>query len=308
MINLELLKDTLGRGLGIGVYGGFGTRKTFGIHTCPYPILDLDIEGGSGSVMPWTRRMRKWNESKWTELTQGDRLQAFSRLNDVNKEFVKTVTRINPGPYIDIISFESMNSQSFETIKEVIGNFDYRNYNTLALDSIHEFANCAQSFTKVQAGATEMDPMHVKFWAQAQERTAIPLRCLRDFRDKGVFIYLTSTEEIHKDYVTDPRSAPPGQAPDAPYSIKGTVGLPGQLTTRVPHLFDMILHAKSMNGQIVWVSAPEALPGGSAYWEAKDRFGRLPQYISPSVRAICDFNYGEENRRKIYASRANNQA
>jgi hypothetical protein len=252
--------------------------------------------------------MRKWNESKWTELTNEDRLQAFARLTDVNKQYVQQVTRISPNPYVDIISFESMNAASFEVAKEVIANFDYKNYNTLALDSIHEFANSAQSFTKVQAGATEMDPMHVKYWAQAQERTAIPLRCLRDFRDKGVFIYLTSTEEIHKDYVTDPRSAPPGQAPDNPYSVKGTVGLPGQLTTRVPHLFDMILHAKPLNGQIVWVTSPEPLPGGSAYWEAKDRFGRLPQYISPSVRIICDHNYGEENRKKIYASGASRTA
>jgi hypothetical protein len=159
MINAELLKDTLGRGLGIGIYGGFGTRKTFGIHTCPYPILDLDIEGGSGSIMPWTRRMRKWNESKWTELTNEDRLQAFARLTDVNKQYVQQVTRISPNPYVDIISFESMNAAAFEVAKEVIANFDYKNYNTLALDSIHEFANSAQSFTKVQAGATEMDPM-----------------------------------------------------------------------------------------------------------------------------------------------------
>ena len=305
MIPKELLKDTLNRGLGICVYGGFGTRKTFGVHTCPYPILHMDNEGGAGSIVPWTRRSRRWDETKWVELSQAEREAAYERVSDENKQFVQAVTRIKPGPLVDVVSFDTMNSESFSASKEFIANFDFGSYNTFAMDSVHEFASGAQTFTKVKGGSTNVDPMELKYWAQAQERTAIPIRCLRDFRDKGVFVYLTVTEEIHKDYVTDPRSAPKGQQPDQPYSVKGTVGLPGQLTSRVPHLFDMILHAKPMNGQITWVASPEALPGGSASWEAKDRFGRLPRYVNPSVRAICDYNYGEEGRKRIYASGAN---
>lgn len=146
-----------------------------------------------------------------------------------------------------------------------------------------------------------LEPMHVSLWSNAQERAKIQMRKVKNYRDQGVFVYFTCSETIDKDYVTDPRSASPGQVPEQPYSVKGTANVPGQLAPTVQHVCDIMAHTRAMNGQTIWVTKPEPLQAGSASWEAKDRTGRISNhYNDPNVRKILDQVYGQDIRKRIY--------
>jgi hypothetical protein len=181
-----------------------------------------------------------------------------------------------------------------------IGNFDYNYYNTLAVDSLQEFSVGAQTFSR-GLGREQLTMNEIPFsWVQAQERAAQKLRILRNFRDKGVFIYLTGSEDISKDYVKNPMER--GAGGQEPYSVRGTINLPGKLAEALAHLPDLLFHAKLINMQIKWVCEPEPLPGGGAWWDAKDRYGRLDKYCEPNFRKIFKQLYGQEGMEAIYAA------
>src|SRR5260370_19688087 len=281
-IPLELLKLTDRRAPGFAVYGGPGLWKTYTIHSCPYPILLHDFEGGAGSLLPWMRAVRKWNESQWTKVTQEDRTAAWSML----PPFLQSSAKIKPNPLIDVIKYDVFERESYNHFVGQIGSTDLKSYSTIAIDSLQEFSIEVQSFAK-GGGELAFEPIaggSPQVWGPIQERTAIALRRLRAYRDSGVFVYMTGSEVIDKDYVTDPRSAKKGSQPEEAYSIKGTINLPGKLAGTVPHLVDVLAHARALNGEPVFVTAQEPLPGGSAHWEAKDRFGRLDKYMAPNIR------------------------
>ena len=301
MIPSNLLFLTNNRALGFIIYGSGGTRKTNGIHTLPPPIQLHDLEGGTASVQPWIRQHRRYNQSEWIPVSDEMRQQAFSLLSKENKEYIEKVTLIRPAPYIDVIYYDVLEYQSYEMFVKNISDFDVSKYNSLAVDSLQELSMDTQTFAKHQVSIHSDEPMHVKLWGGAQERAKIQLRKMKNYRDSGIFIYFTCSEAIDKDYVTDPRSAPAGAPPEAPFSVKGTVNLPGQLVPTVQHVCDIMAHAKMMNGQMMWITKQEPLPSGSAFWEAKDRTGRLSQhYNDPNIRKILDQVYGEDIRKQIY--------
>lgn len=295
-IPLSLLTLTEGRAVGMCPYGGPGKKKTLAIHSCPYPILLHDFDHGTGPLIPWTRRIRTW-DAQWQSVSQEARLAAWEMLPPE----LRAEATIKPNPLIDIIVYDTFAKESYDHFIGQIGSFDPAYYNTLALDSLQEFNFEVQSFTKGGGQLAVDTVMSGTLWGPVQERCGIALRRLKNYQNAGVFIYLTGNEQIDKDYVTDPRNQKKGQAEEA-YSVKGTVGLPGKLAGTIPHLVDIMCHAKSMNGGVWFVTKDEPLPGGAANWEAKDRFGRLDMYMPPNVRSFFNKLYGEETTKAIYAS------
>lgn len=297
MIPIELLKATEGRAPGAVTYGAAGLKKTHAICTAPFPILMFDVgEGGTASIAPWIRRKRNWDEQKWLEYSDEDRQLSI----DLLKPEVKALVPIKPAPYIDIIHYDNIESTAWTSMIADIGNFDYNHYNTLAVDSLQEFSVATQSFAKGPGGQAKVMNDVAFSWVGAQERAAMALRTLRNYRDKGVFIYMTGSEDISKDYVKNPMEK--GSQGEQPYSIRGTVNLPGKLAEGVQHLPDLLFHAKLVNAQVRWICEPEPLPGGAAWWDGKDRYGRLDKFSEPNFRRIFKQLYGEKGMEAIYAS------
>lgn len=250
--------------------------------------------------MPWIRRKRRSNESTWTEYADEDRAHAFSLLREDFRAADGPNKHSPPAPLIDVVTFESMRYESYDELVTEVGNFEYQKYNSYALDPLYEMSQVTQSYSK--GAGNEFTPMHLKLWGSAQERMAIALRRIRSMRDRGIFIYLTAGEDVDKDYAIDPRALPPGATPDQPFAIKGTIAVPGKLVGAVGHLTDIMLRARRMNGKIIWVAGMETLPGGTAPWETKDRFGRLDAYNEPDIRKIIAKMYGKEAARGIYSN------
>jgi len=297
MIPATLLGGTAGRAPGICVYGPAGVKKTHAIATLPPPVYMADFEGGSASIMPWIERSRRSSDAQWTVHTQAQREAALASLN----EEVRATVAIKPNPYVSVVYYDNMTVAAYDAFIIELGNFDLRRYSSYALDSLQEFAITTQTYSK--GAGNEASLMNdVSFaWIRAQERAMIQLRRLKNLRDEGVLVYLTASEDIAKDYVKNPLEKGAGGA--EPYSIRGTVNLPGKLAEGLAHLPDILVHARLMNGQITWVTKPEMLPGGGAHWDAKDRYGRLPAYVDPSVRVMLDCIYGREVRVAIYGKR-----
>lgn len=292
-----LLAATESRGVGIATYGGAGLKKTNFIHTLVPPILDLDIgEGGSSSILPWIRRRRDSSDQTWIDYSQEQRMAWFNLLHpDVQKTI-----RIKPAPYIDVIHFDNLEYEAYNQLVEVIGNFDTAKYNSLALDSLQELAITTQTFSKGDGNVFKLMGDVPRAWFGAQERAGMVIRRLRNIRDSGVFVYLTGGEDIAKDFVNNPlEKRAPGAAPPEPYSVRGTVNLPGQLAGALSHIPDILMHAKLFSGEVKWVTQPDMLPGGGAHWDAKDRFGRLDKYENPNFRDMLVKLYGKEGKDAI---------
>lgn len=301
MISPDLLAATNGRALGLVVYGGPGLRKTLGAHTLPAPVLFHDFEDNTVPLLPWIRRTRQSNTKEWLNFSQEQRESFYDRLDKVKKSEGATLYGIRPLPLVDVIHYDGLNPESWTHLAQNVGTFSPQDYNSEVIDSLNEMSFDAQTFSKSQGRVDILDPMIVKLWAGAQERMKIILRQLRSRRGQGVFVYITSGEHIEKDYVTDPRESKSGR-PEEPYSVKGTIRVPGQLTEDMQHVCNIMLRAKTMMGEPHWVSKRESLPGGSAHWETKDSTGRLPDYVKPNWRTVFDYIYGEEGRKAIYAS------
>jgi hypothetical protein len=295
----SLLAATDSRGVGIATYGGPGLKKTNFVHTLPPPILHLDIgEGGTSSLLPWIRRRRDSHESSWTDYTQEQRQAWFDLLHPD----VKAQVRIKPAAYIDVVHFDNSTVDAYSHLVDVIGNFDTTKYNSLVGDSLQELAIQTQTFSKGVGNETKLMGEVPRAWFGAQERAGMAIRKLRNIRDSGIFVYLTGGEDIAKDYVSNPlEKRAPGAPPPEPYSVRGTVNLPGQLAGALSHIPDILMHARLFNGDVKWVTAPEMLPGGGAHWDAKDRFGRLDRFESPNFREMSKRLYGEQTTKDIYA-------
>lgn len=300
MISPQLLSATLGRAPGISVYGGPGLLKTNAIHTLPPPILSLDIgEGGFVSIAPWIRRVMNASDRQWSVYLQAERQQYFDLLNEKTKANV----RLKPAPYVDVIHFDNTEYEEYNRLTECVANFDVTKYNSLAIDSLHEFAQAGATFSRGPGQFMSlMNETKGGFaWARAQELSGQRLRKIRNYRDSGVFIYLVGAEDVAKDYVNTPfEKRPQGSQPPEAYSIRGTVDLPGRLASALSHIPDVLAHARLIGGKVLWVTEPEMLQGGGASWDAKDRFGRLDKYEQPNFRTICEKLYGKEGRDAIY--------
>jgi hypothetical protein len=298
MIPKPLLAATDGRGVGVATYGGAGLKKTNFAHTLPPPILVLSIgEGGTSSLLPWIRRSRDSSTSAWTEYTQEQRDSWFGLLH----ADVKATVSIKPRGLIDVIHFDNMKWDSYNHLVEVIGGFDLGKYNSLVGDSLQELSIITQTFSKGAGNENALMGDVPRSWFGAQERAGMTIRKLRNIRDNGIFVYLTGGEDIAKDYVQNPlEKRAQGQPPPEPYSVRGTVNLPGQLAGALSHIPDILMHARLMNGGIKWVTQPELLPGGGAHWDAKDRFGRLDKYEDPNFRTMAKKIYGEGGMKEIY--------
>lgn len=304
MIPTTLLKNYQNRALAIAVYGNGGLEKTLASRLFPPPILHNDFEGGTGPLGPWTRRIRRWNDTSWTEYDDGERQRLFELVPEARRT---TRSVIRPAPLIDIISYETMHAdsegvaRSYDEMYRVLTALDNR-YNTVAIDPLIEFSQLTQTKSKTINKVGPLEPMHVRLWQGAQERAAILLRVLREYRDKGVFIYLTSSEFVDKDYGDkDPREQTVAQK-EEPYAIKGTLNVPGQLVGKVNHMIDILIHTRMMNGAAAWVLKEEPARSSTFNWEAKDRTGRVAdEYLKPNVRSIIKAVYGEEAYRGIYS-------
>lgn len=306
-ISLDLLKDTNSEAIAFGVYGGPGLNKTLAIRSLPGRVELHDFDGGTGCLMPWIRRKRRFDDPRWVEYTQADREHSFSLLNEVFRldpqpDGSEGPNKYNPPePVVDVISYDPLHIESYVKFAENLGNFQVKAYEGLVVDSLHELSQTTQSLAKNLKGKSTFDPMELSWWSGAQERAAIALRRLRGLRADGVFVYVTGAEEIEKEYANDPRSAPPGTKPDQPFSIKGSIQVPGKLVGAFGHNIDIMLHARTMNGKPTWVSTRETLTGGSgAVWETKDRFGRMDAYSAPNFKKILAQIYGKEGARAIY--------
>jgi hypothetical protein len=306
----ELLKLTDGRALGAVVYGGPGTRKTFGVHTLPPKVRLDDWEGGAHSLTPWIHRKRKWNEMDWLELSDADRQEAFDLLSDDNKAYIQSVTRIKPGPYIDVIWWDNMDVAAYGSWVLSLANFPLQTYSSYACDSLQEHTGAIKTMSK--GVGKEMEAMPTSLWNGIQDRSVAALRAMRNLREQGVFIYLTCSEAIDKDYVTDPRSKKQGEQVEAPYAVKGNVHVSGQVVQAVQHTTDIQLHARSVTdfsvggASIIWDAVPTPIGGSGAMWEAKDRTGRIKNSRCPTNwRSIFNDIYGEERRKAIYAAGIN---
>lgn len=297
MIPLSLLKSTESRCPGIGVYGGPGMKKTLGICTLVPPIEMHDVgEGGTACLLPWIRRRRDSTSREWINYSDEDR-QSFFDLLDADTK--KNLPLSKPNPFIDVIHYDVTDPTGFETYKTNILNFDYASYNSLATDSLQELSELIKTWRK---GAFDASLQDVSFgWVGVQERSGQQLRVLRNLRDKGVVVYFTAAEDIAKDYVKNPMSKRDrGEAEPTPYSVKGTVQLPGQLAEAFSHVPDLLMHARLIGQNVMWITEPELLPGGGASWDAKDRYGRLSRTESPNIRLIFKKLYGPETYEKIY--------
>lgn len=297
MISLDLLRATEGRAVGSLAYGGAGLKKTHAIATLIPPVLLFDIgEGGTASIAPWVRRKRNAGATTWTNYTDADRQLAV----DLLRESIRGQMPIRPNAYVDIIHFDNMKWESWDFLVQELGNFNLKAYNSLAIDSLQEFSESSKMFSKGQGNEGLLMNDVAWSWVKAQERAQIHLRKIRNFRDSGVFIYLTGAEGISKDYVKNPMEK--GGGGQEPYSIRGTVNLPGQLADAIGHIPDLLFHARLINNRITWVSEPEPLPGGGAWWDAKDRYGRLDTYCEPNFRRIFEKIYGKEGMQAIYGT------
>lgn len=293
----ELLMLTEGRAPGIAVYGGAGLKKTNAIHTLPPPILDFEFEGGTSSILPWIRRKRESGETTWTEYSQELRQQAYDILN----EKVKATVKIRPAPLIDVIHYDNTTYESYNHFIADVGGLKVSEYTSIALDSLQEFSADAQIFSKGKGNEGALMGDVTKAWMGAQERAQMALRKLKNYRDQGIVVYLIGSEDISKDYVNSPlEKRKPGSAPAEPYNIRGTVNLPGKLAEGLAHIPDILCHARLMSGNIVWVTKPEPITGGDAFWDGKDRFGRLEEYMNPSCRDMFVKLYGVEVASQIY--------
>lgn len=301
MIPQTLLTSTESRAPGICIYGGPGLKKTNAIHTLPAPIMLFDFEQGTGSILPWIRRKRAYDSTEWITYTDEQRQAWFNLLT----EKVRREVKIRPAPLIDVVSYNVTEYESYTHFVGDLGSFNVKEYNSLAVDSLQELTADVQTFSRGQGGYDKLMNEVAHSWIQAQERSQKALRRLRDYRDQGVFVYLTGSEDISKDYVRDPLSTKKGQAVQEPYNVRGTVNLPGKLAEALTHLPDILMHARMINGSICWVTKTEPIGGGDAFWDAKDRFGRLDEYISPSIRDIAVKLYGEETASAIYKAGSN---
>lgn len=278
-------------------YGGPGLKKSHAIHTLPPVVLVHQFEpGGSASYLPWVRRIRDSSSSEWHSFSDGDREQFNSLLDETIAK-----STIKPGPYVDIIRYDINKVASWTEFKGNLGNMDYSAYSSMVIDSLQEMS--WETRTVAKGPNQEKMMTDVPFgWVRAQELAQMALRNLGACRKEGVYVYLIGAETIAKDYVKSPMSKEKGEQTQEPYSIKGTVDLPGQLASSIGHGPDVLMHAKLMNNSPIWVATPEMLPGGTAWWDAKDRYGRLPELNYPNFRLIMDKLYGTEGRKAIYGN------
>ncbi len=296
-IPISLLKMTESRATSVAVYGGAGMKKTHGFAGATPPALLLSVgEGGTGSLMPWIRRRRVSNSQEWVTYTQEDRKEFVALLDKDTKEKIP----FGPNPLIDVIHFDNTRYEAAGEFIEVVANFDTNRYNSLGLDSLQEFSVQAQTETKGKGGF-DKTMTEVNFgWVRAQEKSFQLLRRLRNLRDSGIFIYTTASEDIAKDYVKNPmEKRDRGEAAPEAYSVKGTVNAPGQLATGFPHFPDVLAHTKMVSGNIAWVTEPEMLPGGGAFWDAKDRYGRLEPREPANLRKLMEKIYGQDGAKAI---------
>lgn len=300
-IPLDLLRKTDGRALGILPYGGPGLRKSLAIHTLPPPILMFDFEGGAIPLKPWLRSRVNWDGTKRIVFTQEERQEAWDAVGEANRLLSRVA--VPPLGLIDVVWFDPLEYKSYDVLFERVSAFPLTSYNSCAIDSLQEFSAETQTYSKGESEERQKLTMaEAGAWAGAQERAMIMLRKLRSYRDRGLFLYMTCSELIDKDYVTDPRNQAKG-AKEEPYSVKGTANLPGKLPGFIQHVTDLMLHCRMMGPNPVWVAKSEPIGAGGAYWEAKDRTGRVTEeYNPPSVAKLLDQIYGEELRKAIYGN------
>lgn len=298
-IPIELLQEYGDSAIGIVVYGNAGLYKTNSIYTLPPPIMMSNWDKGPMSLLPWLRRVRHWDSKQWRDVSPEARTRAYERLNEQAKARVQA-NRIPPNPFIDMITYDNMNVDSYAQWEVDILSLDASEYNSVAVDSLQEHSSGLQ--TQFKGKGREMEDMQSKHWGEVQSKNIAALRYLRNLKDRGLFVYLTGSEFIDKDYVTDPRSAGKGNAPQEPFIIRGTINVTGKLVPAVQHCTDIMFRARTLNGQVVWVKDEEPVGAGGAMWQAKDRTGCLKQkYNPPNVRLVLDDIYGEEVRKLIYS-------
>lgn len=301
-ITQDLLWHTLGTAPAILTYGGPGLKKSHLSHTLPPPILFHDWEGGIGSIGPWIRAIRQWDSSDWVRISQEQR-ESFAAAVPEEARVLKGIAPVPPKPLIDVITYEPMEPGSYDHFALQLGSFDYGRYSSTVVDSLQEFSQGTQTKSKPQSEGkvlTRDTLMAGKMWMGAQERAAMQIRYTKELKKRGVVVYLIGSEAIDKEYVTDPLSQKKNEAQE-PYSVKGTVALPGQLTSIVPHQVDLMFRVRAISGKPMLVLCKESLPSG-ACWETKDRYGRLDQdYYLPSFIPIFKVLFGDDIR-KVYAA------
>ena len=285
-----------GRGIGFCIYGPPGMRKTLSLWSAPPPILVFDFEGGTSSLLPWIRRARNWNDREWTVYPQTVRDAAFARITDTHR---KSYATTNPGPLIDVIHYENQTVEAWSQFVLDAANIRPADYNTVAIDSIKEYSEGSKTFSRGVGNEHKLMNDVPFSWVGAQERSQQIMRKLRDLRANGVFVVLLSQQDVVKEYVFSPMSK--DKKREEPYSVQGTVNAPGQLANAVTHIVDVLMHARVLNAKPCWVAKPEPLPGGSAWWDGKDRYGALPDAVQPNFYTAIAHICGTDGANAIYS-------
>lgn len=293
-IPINLLDFTDNQALGIVVYGGAGLRKSLAKHTLPGPVLDFDLEGGNVALMPWMRRKRKYNEKVWQEVTQEQRQKIHSLIPRD-----KQATGIAPQPIIDSVWYDNTAKDAYTQFSIDIANFDLDKYNSICIDSMNEFSASIQTFSKKDG--QELNPVRTEEWPGIQERTAMQLRKLRNYRNSGVFIYLIGQETINHAYVRNPRTKQPGEPPQEPYATNGSISVPGKMIEAIQGVTDLMARARQVGPHPQFIFKKEPI-SGSIQWQAKDRTGRVSPQSPTNFREIFKEIYGQSGYEGIYTS------
>ena len=179
---------------------------------------------------------------------------------------------------IDVIHFDSEDPSTYERGLEHIANFDFNKYATLAVDSAAELEKSCIAKAK---DVSNHEFIELSDWNPAGERFGKAIRQLRWYAIAyGVQVIITSNEEIDKEYAKGGAYIKDGGklVAQEPTSIKGLPDLAGKWSKKAARLVDLIGHSRVVNSEPFIVFRREAIGGGGAFWEVKDRTGKLEKF------------------------------
>ena len=224
-----------GDGLFWWTYGEFGTHKTRFAITFPKPMDFHDVDLGARSIMTEVR-------------AAGDQVQ--------------------------MTHYDPEDPSSYEKLAVAIGNFDPRRFTSLIIDSGDSLERAAMTRAMQLSDHAFME---LPDWIPSGERFGKVARQLKWYTlAYGVQVLVTSNEDIDKEYgkgafVKEGK----GLVAQDPIAIKGLPSLAGKWAKKACRLPDVIARSRYLNNEPVLVVRREAIGFGGAYWETKDRTGKL---------------------------------
>jgi hypothetical protein len=176
---------------------------------------------------------------------------------------------------IDVLYWDSDNEETYAKVLEDIANFKPAAYRTLAIDSGSELEKCCLAKSR---GVSGHEFTELSDWNPGGERFGKLVRTLRWYSlAYGTQVIITSNEEVDKEYPKGGAYIMSGGklVAQEPTSLKGLPDLAGKWAKKSARLVDVIGHARMINNQPALCFIRESIGGGGAFWEVKDRTGKL---------------------------------